>query len=278
MVPQSGFQVLPAGPLKIIPESFDRAEVPEKEENTKNIFYSRSLIAFTFLTTVSVAVVCSSLLSGVFRNIWLQIALVATAGFASLFHLGRRFRAWRAVSNIRSSPLSREIVLFIIFSVISILSIYLSSPGLLAGSSVTGLVLLIVIDSVYIYSDNSARTKLHAGQTFLSGLLMTSLLAGTMVPFIFLAFIKLILTINNLLSEKRDSALFTLKFFRIAILLISSGGVVTGLYSGDIVIYAIIFAGELLDRVIFYHDFNPENIRSLIIKNINKAKNEKKTD
>jgi DMSO reductase anchor subunit len=223
-------------------------------------------------------VVCSSLLSGVFRNIWLLIALIVTAGFASLFHLGRKFRAWRAVSNVRSSPLSREIVLFIIFSVFSIVSIYLNSPGLLVASSVAGLALLLVIDSVYIFSDNSAKTKLHAGQTFLSGMVLTSLLAETALPFIFLAFIKLMLTINNLLSEKRDSPLFILKFFRIAILLIASGGVAAGLYSGDIVIYAIIFAGELLDRVIFYHDFNPENIKSLIIKNINKAKNEKEID
>ncbi len=211
--------------------------VPESGEKTNDLISSWSLIAFTILSTVSVALVLSSLINGNFRDIRIIAALVSAAGITSFFHLGRKLRAWRAVLNIRSSPLSREIVLFVAFSVISTLSIYLSSPALLIVSCFTGLILLLIIDSVYLYPGNSPGLKFHPGQTFLSGLVLTSLFSGTTGAFIFLAVIKLILTVNNLLYEKKDSPVFILKFFRIALLLISTAGFATGLHSTESVIY-----------------------------------------
>lgn len=263
-------------PLRIVPEPQVFHCIPADNELSPPSFSHWSLIVFSFLATVSVAVVCSSLINGTFTNALNFTALIASAGIASLFHLGRRIRAWRAVTNVRRSPLSREIVLYITFSSISFASLVIKNADLLLASSVTGIILLLLIDSVYIFSDDSPKVKLHAGQTFISGLLLTSLLSGAILPFIFITSVKLALLVYNILSEKRSSTVFALKFFRIALLVIASAGIGTGLYSSKFAIFTMILAGELFDRIIFYRDFNPLNIKSLMVKNLNMKKDEKK--
>jgi len=255
--------------LKVVPANGERTRIPAETERINPVSKDWSLICFTFLTTLSVALTCSSLIKGNFREI-LSIAVPsAAAGIISLFHLGRKGRAWRAVTNIGSSPLSREILLFGIFNILSLTSILLQSPGLLLAASVTGLILLPVIDSVYLLPDNSARIKFHQGQTFLSGLILTSFLAGTMIPFLFLALLKLIATAYNFLTEKGDSPFSSIKLFRIALLLISSSAYAAGIFTSGSAISAIIFAGEIIDRIAFYNDFNPVNIKSLIMNKLN---------
>lgn len=262
--------------LKIVPGDLFSNEMPEEVNKANPFFSSWSLIAFTFLTTTAVSLVCSSLIGETVIDLRMLSALLSISAVASLFHLGRKFRAWRAVFNIRTSPLSREIALFITFSAVSIISILTGSPGVLVAASITGLALLLVIDSVYAFSDNSVKTRLHAGQTFIIGLVLTSVLSGAVVPFIFLAVIKTGLSVRNIASETRGSPIFTLKFFRIALLLISVAGLATVLDPDSAILLLMIFTGELIDRLLFYYDFDPVNIRTSIDKNLNRAKDEKK--
>ncbi len=263
-------------PLRIVPEPGVISDLPPENGIKSPTFSHWSLVMFSFLTTVSVAFICSSMINGTFINALNFSALIAAAGIASLFHLGHMIRAWRAVTNVRKSPLSREIAFYIVFSAISVASLVINSPELLLVSSITGLMLLLVIDSVYIFSDYSSKVKLHAGQTFISGLVLISLLSGAVIPFIFITTVKLVLLFYNMFSETRNQDVSILKYFRIALLLIALAGFATGLYSSKIAIFAMIFAGELFDRIIFYRDFDPLNIKSLMIKNIKKIKDEKK--
>jgi DMSO reductase anchor subunit len=141
-------------------------------------FFHRKVLCFLPGNTTAVSLVCSSLIGETVIDLRMLSALLSISAVASLFHLGRKFRAWRAVFNIRTSPLSREIAMFITFSAVSIISILTGSPGVLVAASITGLALLLVIDSVYAFSDNSVKTRLHAGQTFIIGLVLTSVLSG----------------------------------------------------------------------------------------------------
>jgi DMSO reductase anchor subunit len=250
--------------------------MPEEVNKANHVFPPWSLIAFTFLTTAAVSLVCASVISATVSNLRMIIALLAISAIASLFHLRRKASAWRAVFNIRTSPLSREIAMFILFSAVSIISILTGSPVMIVAASISGLALLLVIDSVYAFSDNSVKTRLHAGQTFIIGLVLTSVLSGAVIPFIFLAVIKTGLSLRNIASETRGSPIFTLKFFRIALLLISVAGLVTVIVPGSTIILIMVFAGELIDRMLFYNDFDPVNIRTSIDKYLNTAKDEKK--
>ena len=178
-------------PLKIIPSTvFDQKE-SKSEPDKKSIRAEVSLIIFSFISSLSVASLISSFIKGEYPDKLIFTIVLFLAGLSSLFHLGRKTRSWRAISNFKSSPLSREIILFIIYGSFSITAIFIHIPVLLIISSVTGLIFLVIIDSVYIFSDKRKSVIFHSGQTFISALLMASFFSGVILPFIFIALLKL---------------------------------------------------------------------------------------
>jgi formate dehydrogenase iron-sulfur subunit len=261
-------------PLRIIPENIFEPEVPESSAKEKSMVGEWSLFAFSFLTTLSVATIISSFINGIFPKKILSVSIIILAGIISLFHLGKRHRVWRAVANFKSSPLSREIALFIIYSVTSFIAVFFQLPGFLIASSIVGLVLLIVIDSVYIFAYRRKSVIMHSGQTFLSALLIVSFFTGIVFPFIFIALIKL--AAYSLSFNKINNINFIIRFIRIALLLVTGVSLVSGISYPDPVITSIFLTGELIDRLIFYIDFAPVNINTEIIKQINIERNEKK--
>ncbi len=161
-------------PLEIIPENIFGSGFQKTDGEAKNISAESSLILFSFLSALSVSSIVSSFIKGVFpeKNIFLPILLLA--GVTSFFHLGKKFRSWRSLANLKNSPLSREIAAFIVYAFTSSLTVLFHLPGFLIASSITGLLFLILIDSVYIYSVRNRSVLLHSGQTFISALLIIS--------------------------------------------------------------------------------------------------------
>lgn len=263
-------------PLRIIPENVFESEVTKSGANESVMAGKWSLFAFSFLTTLSVATIISSFINGIFPEKILSVSIIILAGIISLFHLGRRLRAWRAIANLKSSPLSREIALFIIYSVVSFIAVFFQLPGYLIASSIVGLILLIVIDSVYIYADKRKSVIMHSGQTFLSALLIVSFFTGIVLPFIFIALIKLAASAYSLSVNKINNINFVIRFLRIVLLLVTGVSLVSEISYPDPVISSIFLTGELIDRIIFYIDFAPVNINTEIIKQINIERNEKK--
>jgi len=263
--------------LRIIPEnSFTSMEADKKDR--KNIAGERSLIGFSFLITISVALLISSLLNGMLPDKVLFLAPVISAGCISLFHPGKIFRAWRSVTNIKSSPLSREIAVYLAYLVISAAALFSGYTSLAVAASITGLLLLIVIDNVYTSSDNRRFLILHSGQTFLSGLLIASFLSGMIYPFVFIAIIKLISTIYIATKKSVVTSPPWIRFLRIALLIIAGVSLVTGISYPEPFIIAVFLIGEFFDRILYYYDFSPFNISTLITEHINSAINEKKSD
>jgi ferredoxin len=253
--------------LKITPEpSMEHSEV-KSVEIPEMISSDWSLILFTFLTACSVANVCSSIIKGIPGKPVVTIGTLLAAALASVFHLGRKFRAFRAILNVRNSPLSREIVLFLIYTSAAVLSSFSESAELIVITSVTGLILLLSIDSVYYFSEGSGKLKLNSGQTFITGLLITSLFAEAIVPFLFIAAIKLTLTVGSQMGPGRRSVQAILKFSRFGLLFISSVALASGLVNFTPVIYGVVLSGEFLDRILFYFDFRTLNIDSSIREN-----------
>ncbi len=250
--------------LQIVPEPPDYKDIRQQRGESPAIGKEWSLIAFSFLTSLSVALIISSFIKGVFPGIVLFLSIIISAGALSLFHLGKPLRAWRAVLNVRTSPVSREIVIFIIYCIISSLSVLLGSPELLLASAVTGLVLAVAIDRVYIYSDNRKSVILHSGQTLLTVLLIASFLTGIILPFIFVAIIKLALSLYTHVINRSRGSLFALRYIRIALLILTGCGLFLSVSYPDSPLIFLFLAGELLDRILFYIDFKPLNITGLI--------------
>lgn len=262
--------------LRIIPERAVEPEIHGEVEREKILSGDWSLAAFSFITTISVATIVSSFFKSIFPDKLFFTMLVVLAGTISLFHLGKKQRAWRAILNIKTSPLSREIALFILFSIVSLIAVFFQIPGFLIAASITGLFLLISIDSVYIYADRRKSVLMHSGQTFLSALIIISFLSGAILPFIFIALLKLASALYLLSINKKTGVNFIIRFFRIAFLFLSGASFLLGTSYSDNVIISLFLTGEFLDRVIFYIDFEPLRISSMIKNQFNTSNNEKK--
>jgi Fe-S-cluster-containing dehydrogenase component/DMSO reductase anchor subunit len=251
------------GPV-IIPEK-ESTERPIKEAVAEKEHREWSLAIFTFLTVLSVAINVSDMFAENSGNRLMAIATVFLAAFFSLFHLGSKRKAWRAIGNIKSSPLSREIALFIIYSGLVILYQFYESQFLGIIVSISGVLLVMAIDSVYSFSARRGAFVVHSGQAFLTLLLMISFLLNMIIAFVFIALIKVVLSVISINSEKRRE-LFAIRFFRLAFLLITAFIFIRGADAGQITTMVIFFSGELADRFIFYKDFIPLNINNTLSK------------
>jgi len=265
-----------SSPLRIIPGRVVKQEVAILADRDLIFKGEWSLVGFSFLSAISVSTIISSLIKGVFPNKFIFLSTIFFAATISLFHLGKPLRYWRSANNLRSSPLSREITLFILYSIISFISVIFHIPGFLVAAAIIGLVLLLLIDSVYIFSDKRKFMMIHSGQTFISGLLMVSFFSGIIIPFVFIAVIKSILLLKSLIVNKLTEGFPGLRFLRIALLIIAGASLISGISYPDPVIFLLFIIGELFDRIIFYYDFSPLHISNEINMQINKERYETK--
>jgi Fe-S-cluster-containing dehydrogenase component/DMSO reductase anchor subunit len=263
-------------PLKIIPGNLFGEEIPEDSQSNVFMDENRSLAVFSFIATLSVSVVVTSLLKGVFPGLLVLAPLLILAVVSSMFHLGKWTRAWRAVNNFKTSPLSREIFFFLAFSCCSVAAILLRIRLLMPVSSVLGLILLLTVDRVYSFADNRKQVLLHSGQTFISSLLIISFVSGMMIPFIFISLIR-ISSSFYIFSHRNDSGkLLVMRYIRIALLVLAGAAFISGRSHPGPEILVLLLAGELLDRLLFYADFSPLNIKTSIKNHININQNDKK--
>jgi Fe-S-cluster-containing dehydrogenase component/DMSO reductase anchor subunit len=264
-------------PLKIVPSPAFKGVIQVREQGKKTNGSVWSLIMFSFLTVLSVSLLASSFIKGLSPDKLLFFSLTLLPAVFSVFHLGKWTGAWRALTNIRESPLSREILLFIIYVVISCCSVIYEIPWMIVSSSLIGLFLLIAIDSVYVYSARSNSVLMHGGQTFLSSLLIISFLSGTVIPFIFISFIKVFLFIGTL-RNRGDRSKTILRFLRIAFLIVSGASLISGISYPEPAVIALFLSGELIDRILFYSDFEPGGLAVLINNHIASVTHEKERD
>jgi anaerobic dimethyl sulfoxide reductase subunit B (iron-sulfur subunit) len=263
-------------PVKIIPDKKFEPEIdlPQPENQFKSSLYS--LLFFSFLSTLSVSYLISSAIKGVIPDLILFITIIVLAAISSLFHLGNVSRAWRAVRNIKSSPLSLEIASFILYSLLSVTGICFGIPSIMLIGSITGLLFLLSIDNVYNYAEKPKHPVLQSGQTLISALLITAFLSESIGPFIFVAVLKLFLSEYNSLAEGKRDSFSVLRIIRIAFLVISAA-VLVYYKSLNNFVTVLFLTGELIDRILFYVDFDQLNIKSSILRHITTLKNEKES-
>jgi Fe-S-cluster-containing dehydrogenase component len=263
-------------PLKIVPSEIFDTDFIHKSDKEENIKPAWSLIAFSFLATLSVSFTGILLLSGNLKWPWLPLLMIMTAGFFSVFHLGKKFRAWSAVSNILKSPLSKEIVMYLIYLSLSAIAFVSGKTGFLLASALSGAVMLVIVDSVYAIPDYRSFWYFHSGQTFISGLLILSYFAEFKTAFIFIAMIKLTSGVFKLFNSQYKQSQYGIRFLRLALLIIAGISFITGISYHDPVVSFLFITGELSDRILFYFDFEPLNINTLISQQLKIIKNEKK--
>jgi anaerobic dimethyl sulfoxide reductase subunit C (anchor subunit) len=121
----------------------------------------------------------------------LAVMLLTSSALVSLKHLGRPSRAWRALANLRTSWLSREIAWVIftgaVWTIACVLLFFAHpSPGLtgavMAGGSIAGAVLIFIMVKLYRQRTIPSWDTAHTLQAFFSAALVPgSALAGCMI-------------------------------------------------------------------------------------------------
>jgi len=263
-------------PLRIIPNDIFSHDNPPLKESRKNIAGEWSLALFSFLSALSAGMIFSQAISDHVINNFLILSCTILAGIVSLLHLGKKLRAWRSLTNILKSPLSREIGAYIVYLLISASALYKENSGLIITAAVAGLVYLIIIDSVYTFADRRVRLLFHSGQTFLTGLLIGSFLSGMTASFYFIGSLKLVSGIWYMISDKDYPGTFGFRFLRLALLFVVMMIMIKGIPVSDPLMTFIFIMGEMIDRILFYYDFDPVNIKTTISGYTKSYLNEKK--
>jgi anaerobic dimethyl sulfoxide reductase subunit B (iron-sulfur subunit) len=250
----------PPAMVKIIPEQKENNFIISSEPDRNLKIIEWSLVLFSFLAVLSVSVNIASIFNEEYNRRFLSGFTLLAAAFISVLHLGNKKNLWRAVFNVRSSPLSREILMLTVFSILLVASKLTSNRVIESFSAITGLLFLFSIDGVYWYSSPGKNVTLHSGQTFLTGLLITSYLVDATIPFLFIALIKMAVIIYLSLNSGYNNPFYTLRIFRASLLIIMAATILSGI-DRSITTIIILLTGEFLDRILFYIDFQPVNIR-----------------
>jgi Fe-S-cluster-containing dehydrogenase component len=135
------------------------------------------LIAFTVIAAFLVAAVSASLFGDPTLSPMGFMAVAVAGVIVSALHLGKPHRAWRALLNVRSSWLSREIALFSLFVILSGATLTLPLPmPFMAVSVLIGVAALIAIDMVYAVVEGFSLPSVRSGSVLMTGLLFFAVL------------------------------------------------------------------------------------------------------
>ncbi len=218
-----------------------------------------SLFLFSGLVIAASAMILLRVYGVEFRHLALPFLLMVAGVVFSLAHLGQPGRAWRALSNITRSPLSREVAMVILFTLITLVN-------WLTGGAVPGMVMvlaalitLIMVDDVYFGADGSRRMKLHSGQAFFTALYAGSWFATEHSLFILgtmLAAASVVMRHESLSRRGAARALYLTRAMTLPLVLLLLW---PGSRTADTAAIILFLSGLLADRMLFYYDFTPPN-------------------
>lgn len=120
----------------------------------------------------------------------IYIAILVATGLMFVFYYRRSSKQDLVMTNLRSSPRVREVLSFAFFSVFSTSAMLTGIEIFWILSFISGILLLVAIDTFYANSDKRYTIRYHSAQVFLTGLMMTSFLIDEPLPFIFISLLK----------------------------------------------------------------------------------------
>ncbi len=214
------------------------------------------LLIFTFVISCMTAVSASGINSNF--DIKYRILFLLTGGVAaslSVLHLGKKSRFWRSILNIKNSWLSREILFFSIYFMLSIIDLIiykLPLPLIVVFAILT----LLSVDMLYKPLQWKWKLEWHSGQVIIIAISMFLLIA----QFYFALSIFYIIRMIIMLFQFPERKVLTIMRFLIPLL-----GIILLTMDNTIILAMIVFVlGELMDRILFYNDLSEVKVGDLI--------------
>ncbi len=236
-----------------------------------------SLMLFSLMVISASALMIFSALKGTVVSGLLPLLLLAGAMAVSVAHLGVPGKAWRALLNMGSSPLSREIAMVGILTVTAFFNWL--APGLVPPlvGGMAALLTLISIDLVFFTADRSMSLKLHSGQAFFSGIYAVSWFIKPDLIFLVFSMLAALSVVMRYGSAGRSPLVRNIYYFRAMTLPLVFLLIYPGTPFTDTAALVLFLAGVVADRLLFYYDFKPVNIKETISEHF-KTEYEKERD
>ncbi len=159
------------------------------------------LVGFTLLASWLAAAQAATAIGRPTFPPWLFALLAAASLVLSSLHLGKKLRAWRAVLNVRSSWLSREVVLYSTFVGLALVQVFFlpDETRLAAVAAGVGFAALFAIDRVYDVVRGDRR--MHSADVLRTGILLVGLWLGHLPWSAAFAALKLYLYVTRKLGD-----------------------------------------------------------------------------
>lgn len=230
------------------------------------------LVFFTFIF---------SFLTGWFTSFWtgtdrLQQIIFLLLGvigiLLSTIHLGKPFRAYRSIVNIKTSWLSREIIFCGIFLLFSFTYLFIiQSTILFIITILIGYLFLLTIEMVYSIPKKKFKLPIHSSNTFLTSLLFCFYFNDYKILIVVIVVIKALLY----LYQKSEPDLYKIlrvlgSFVRVIIGLIFPLSIVFFSYPINYgLLLILLLIGELIDRFEFYENISIDSPSRVLINTFN---------
>jgi len=183
------------------------------------------------------------------------LSLLFTGLAASVLHLGRPTRAWRFFLGLRTSWLSREILIFSSFAPLTLAALFWPGSGILrAAITLVGLIGVGCSAIIYINTHRLFWAPLPTSVRFLGTALIAALIPIHTPAAIILLLSKLVFEISRLLGKSVPARIQRGPLRRVFALRVLLGfGSVLALFVGQtLAAFALFAAGELTERILFF--------------------------
>lgn len=220
------------------------------------------LAIFTFICALLVGWVWASLnTNSVYLSPWILAGFSAVAMLASTAHLGKPFRAYKSINNLKTSWLSREILMFGLFVSTAFFSNFLEITLLKYIACGFGALLLFSIEKLYLAVGSGYQKMLNSGNTIFIAIIFSLLFANQMDILSGLLALQTMLFIVKTahVNQNFSLALGLVAFLRLIFgFIVPFGIIVMGNGRFYFALVASIVIGQIIDRLMFYYEFKPE--------------------
>ena len=226
------------------------------------------LVIFTLLSSLLVGWILFLLFNPSSTNYGYYFIGLGLLGMGlSSLHLGKPFRAYRSIINIRKSWLSREIVLYSLFvGLSSFVFLINSSLFLVLLAALVGLLLLIAIEYVYSVAEKNYKTMIHSANTLLTAITFSFLLTEFNSIAISLLAIKGVLFIIRYAYNDISTSMLGLGFIRFFLGILTPLVSLMIIGSPKIVVVISFVLAEVIDRFDFYTSLHVDSPDYLLSK------------
>ncbi len=246
----------------VVVEDASRVRQMDVSKSYVNPLAEWPLVLFTFIGAFLTGWLISSIFeNGISLSPWL-FALLGTIGMVvSTFHLGKPLRAYLSIVNIKTSWLSREILLFGLFLISGFIALLSDVWFLSVSAALLGLLFMIAVEMLYSVTSKKTGHLIHCGNTIAIALVFASLFSMQWDLLIALMALKVAVYAVTIGTKPKglSSRIALISFARFVLGFVIPFGLIAFSEIGfTAILVMLIILGELIDRFMFYYDFEPE--------------------